>query len=89
MVQRKPIRDNDLTVTFIRTTLLMMNEESRERFIYRLKNEFEPDVQLKLYELAREMIRSWVGRPDLLREDAAIIEDCRKICDVMGWPPVQ
>ena len=89
MVQRKPMRDNDLTVTFIRTTLLMMNEESRERFIYRLMNEFEPDVQLKLYELTREMIRSWAGRPDLSREDAVIIEDCRKICDVMGWPPVQ
>ncbi len=24
---------------------------------------------------------------DLSREDAGVIEDCRKICDVMGWLP--
>ena len=83
------IKKQDNTVTFIRILLLSMNTETRDGFIRRLTGDFEPDIQLKEYEFVKAMIRSWAGKSDLSHEDAEIIEDCRKICDVMGWLPIE
>ena len=87
MLNRKPMKDNDLTVTLVRIVLQSMNEENREEFIQRMTGDFSPDIQVKLYDFVKAMIRSWADQGDLSREDAAVIEDCRKICDAMGWAP--
>ena len=44
-------------------------------------------AQENLYGFISAMICVWAGKEDLSQEDAGIIEDCRKICDVMGWRP--
>lgn len=89
MSQYKPMRQPDMTATFVRILLQLMNEDERETFLYRLTVEFSPDVQLKLYEFIQALASSWAGQQDLERSTAFIIEDCRKICDVMGWPVAQ
>jgi len=86
MLNRKPMKDNDIAVTLVRIILQCMNEENRERVISHLAVDFPPDVQVKLYGFVKEMICLWAGDEDLSLEDAAVIEDCRKICDLMGWP---
>ena len=87
MLNRKPIKDNNSTVSLVRIVLLSMNEENREEFIQRMTGDFPPDIQVKLYDFVKAMIHSWADQADLSHEDAAVIEDCRKICDVMGWAP--
>lgn len=71
----------------IRMILLSMNAQNQEQFIQKMTCCYEPDIQIKLYEFAKAMICSWAGKGDLRFEDAVVIEDCRKICDIMGWPP--
>jgi len=87
MLNRKPMKDNDFTATLVRIVLQSMSEENREEFIRRMTGGFSPDIQVKLYDFVKAMIRSWADQGDLSREDAAVIEDCRKICDAMGWVP--
>ena len=38
------------------------------------------------YESVKQFIRGMAGMELDGSECAAAIEDCRKICDVMGWP---
>jgi len=83
----RPSRENDFDKTLIRIILQCMNPEMRQTFILRLTDDYAPDIQVKLYEFSKAMICSWAGQTDLSRGDAAVIEDCRKICDMMGWRP--
>ena len=76
----------DLSSTLVRIILQSMRDERRDSFVLHLANEFAPDIQVKLYDFAKSMICCWAGGDDLSQEDAAAIEDCRKICDLMGWP---
>jgi hypothetical protein len=80
--------DSDMSAAFIRILLQQLNCHNEERFIRRLVVETAPDVQCRLYGFFKLMACAWAGQMDLSREDAALIEDCKKICDVMGWQPV-
>lgn len=82
-------RDNDFGATLIRIVLQSMTPENREKFVAHLATDFAPDIQVKLYDFVKGMICFWAGGDDLSHEDAAVIEDCRKICDVMGWVPTK
>ncbi len=80
-------QDPDMTTTFIRILLQQLNCHNEEKFIRRLVVETAPDVQVRFYDFFKLMVCGWAGQTDLSREDAALIEDCKKICDVMGWWP--
>jgi hypothetical protein len=84
---RMPMRSDDFAQTVVRMVLQSMNNQSRGEFIRRMTADFAPEVQCRLYLFVKEMIRSWAGNPVLSNEDAGVIEDSRKICDVMGWAP--
>lgn len=45
-----------------------------------------PEAGPGLFRLCESLIRAWAGFEDLSRPDADVIEQSRKICDVMGWP---
>ena len=42
-----------------------------------------------LYRLAMVMLRHWAGQKSLDGPDAFVIEESWKICDVMGWMPLE
>lgn len=87
-MSNKPMRshkDGDFATTLVRIVLQMANDENKELFSARLTDELPSGIQSQLYDFVRSLICSWAGNTDLSREDAAVIEDCRKICDVMGW----
>ena len=86
MLKNRPVRDDDFAKMLVRIILQSINPDNRVAFINRLTSETPPDVQVKLYEFVKAMICAWAERDDLSREDAGAIEDCRKICDLMGWP---
>lgn len=86
MLHDRPMRE-DFEKTLVRIVLQSMAPDKADAFIARLANDFAPDVQVKLYAFVKAMVCYWAGGDDLSREDAAVIEDCRKICDLMGWPP--
>ena len=50
-----------------------------------------PDAgdNIGLYRLAMVMLRHWAGQKSLDGPDAFVIEESRKICDVMGWMPLE
>jgi len=64
-----------------------MNPEVQPEFILRITDNYAPDIQVKIYAFVKALICSWAGEENLSCEDAEVIEDCRKICDMMGWPP--
>jgi hypothetical protein len=65
---------------------LMAYETSRQ-IVTQIAERQEAFVQQNLYDFVRAMICVWAAKEDLSQEDACVIEDCRKICDVMGWMP--
>ena len=79
-------KDHDFDKTLIRIILQRMNPETRQDFLRSLTDGYAPDIQIKLYAFVKIMICAWAGITDLSLENAAVIEDCRKICDVMGCP---
>ena len=81
-----PGKDNDFGKIIIRIILQMMAPEMRQAFVFGLTDDYPADIQVKLYAFVKAMICAWAGKAGLSHGDAAIIEDCRKICDVMGWP---
>lgn len=83
---RGPVRKPDFATEIVRMILLSMNPESQEKFISRLTEELEADVQSVLYRFIKAMLCSWAGQADFSGGNAFVIEDCRKICDMMGWP---
>ena len=55
------------------------------RFVGSLNSEQARD---DLYPLMIRLIRMWaVGKPEGL--SGYVMDDCRKICDLMGWAPAQ
>ena len=78
---RKP----DMATELIRVILSNANDVNSDNFVSHIANDFAADIQVKLYDFMRAMICCWAGGEDLSHEDAAVIEDCRKICDLMGW----
>ena len=87
MLQKNIPAGNDFAATLVRIILQSMSPENRAQFIHRLTTGVAADVQVILYDFVCAMICSWAGKSDLSDDDAAVIEDCRKICDVMGWLP--
>jgi hypothetical protein len=81
----RPEREDDFDKTLIRIILQMMAPHQKQDFIRRLTEDYAPDIQVKLYDFVYALICFWAGQTDLSREDARVIEDCRKICDLMGW----
>lgn len=47
------------------------------------------NVREAVYALLTRMVRSLAAREDLSGRDAYVIEECRKLCDVMGWVPAK
>lgn len=47
------------------------------------------NVREAVYALLTRIIRSLAAREDLSGRDAYVIEECRKLCDVMGWSPAK
>jgi hypothetical protein len=80
-------KENDFAAMLTRIVLQSIIPERAPEFINRLTSEMSPDVQVKLYRFVMLMICAWAERIDLSQENAEVIEDCRKICDVMGWAP--
>ena len=58
-----------------------------DRFLSCLMLEEHPEAAPGLFQLCKGLIRTWAGMEDLSRPDDDMIEQSRKICDVMGWPP--
>ena len=61
--------------------------ENAPRFVTCLMAGAEEDTNIGLYQIAMLLIRRWAGEQDLDGADASVIEESRKICDVMGWMP--
>ena len=85
MLNRNQMRDNDFAKMLVRIVLQANNPESGPAFISRLTSEIDPEIQVKLHDFVVMLICSWADQTDLSRENAEAIEDCRKICDLMGW----
>lgn len=79
--------EDGLDKTLVRIILQAGNPEIQQEFIRSITDNHAPDIQVKIYVFVKALICSWAGDPNLSCEDAAVIEDCRKICDVMGWMP--
>jgi len=90
MLQRpnhqRPMRENDLDKALVRIILQCMNLETCSEFALCITDNYAPDIQIKIYDFVKALICSWAGEENLSCEDAAVIEDCRKIRDMMGWP---
>lgn len=63
--------------------------ENAPRFVNCLLTGSEEESSIGLYQIAMLMISRWAGKKDLNRQDSYVIEESRKICDVMGWKPVE
>ena len=59
-----------------------------DRFLSCLMAAEHPEATAGLFRLCQGLICTWAGLENLSRPDAAEIEAARKICDVMGWPPI-
>ncbi len=84
---QRPNSDVDFDKTLVRVILQILNPEVGHGFFRKLMRNYAPDVQVKLFEFVHAIICCWAGRDDLSHEDASVIEDCRKVCDFMGWMP--
>lgn len=60
-----------------------------ERFVICLMAGADMDDNLGLYDIVMLMIRRWAGKQNLDGYDACVVEGSRKICDVMGWKPLE
>ena len=47
----------------------------------------DENVREAVYALLTRTIRNLAAREDLSGRDAYVVEECRKLCDVMGWAP--
>ena len=63
--------------------------ENTERFVTCLMAGADMDDNLGLYDIVMLMVRRLAGKQDLDGRDARVIEESRKICDVMGWMPLE
>ena len=86
MGDRCPNSQGNYAKELIRIILLCQNPEVWPSFIQAVTDDYASDIQEKLYAFVKSMICSWAGQDDLSQSDAHVIEDCRKLCDLMGWP---
>lgn len=63
--------------------------ENAPRFVNCLLAGSEEESSIGLYQIVMLMISRWAGKKDLDGQDSYVIEKSRKICDVMGWKPVE
>ena len=63
--------------------------ENAPRFAGCLLAGTDAGENIGLYLLAMQMLRHWAGQKSLDGPDAFVIEESRKICDVMGWMPLE
>lgn len=63
--------------------------ENAPRFVNCLLAGAEEEANIGLYQIAMLLLRRWAGEQDLDGADAFVIEESRKIRDVMGWKPLE
>lgn len=63
--------------------------ENAPRFVNCLLAGAEEGDNIGLYQTTMLLLRRWAGLSSLDGADAFVIEESRKICDVMGWKPVE
>ena len=83
----RPDTHEDQTKELVRLVLLSLNPEVWPSFIQTVANDYAPDVRERLHLFIKSLICSFAGQTDLSQSDAHVVEDCRKICDLMGWLP--
>lgn len=68
---------------------IQQQPENALRFSACLLAGADAEDNIGLYQLTMLMLRQWAGQTSLDETDAFVIEESRKICDVMGWKPLE
>lgn len=68
---------------------ITQSPENTVRFVTCLMAGADTDDNLGLYDIVMLMVCRWAGKQNLDGCDARVIEESRKICDVMGWKPLE
>lgn len=69
--------------------MLQDHPENTARFVTCLMAGAEEEGNIGLYQIVMLLVRRWAGEQGLDGADAFVIEESRKICDVMGWMPTK
>lgn len=64
-------------------------ETEASRVFLRTLTEQPSETRAHIYETFIGLVRLYAAEPVPDTEDAAAVEACRKICDVMGWLPAK